>query len=735
MRNKSANLNLALLALLSLVHCSPGQSFPEVDLNQYEARVTLGLVSPGSRETEHTWFTVPPASGTQRALRMHSLHLPGMPERSSVQLRDLPMEDFSMEICFPLNENQLEHFTSPALRLAHIGEKWAIYLNGNKVFSNLNVAESRSRRALVYPLDIRHLLPGENCLLFHFRGDPVNLETGLYYGGPYKVVEYQTILANKSQSLELALISIYLAIGLFHTLFFLQKKRDRYNVYFGLFSIFMAAWLYSSSPLIYELLPQYAITLRIELLSLFLLLPSFGSFIQAAQGGLHSWFLRALWISHGIFIAALLWPSVNFIQDLITFWRILAILILIYFLIAIPARFWRYVRLFRIRYGMPESFKKAILNTVPGNLLVGTILVAIAGILDIVNASQGRGNQGIIGYVFLIFVGGSALRIANRLFFLNEMVENLNRKLRNNLAALNRTNSRLRISERRYRHLIDGSRDVILSLNSDGVILLASRASRLELGIGPEDLEGRPIESLIHSDPSDQYRTLEFFRERFEVFRKEKESLQMKIPVRSRNESQPALFQLTLQKMQGDEDWEILGRLMPLKEDYLLQFLQKEQLTFNLGNELIAVEELSQRLVRNLPRYIDISQTAMIRIGLREILINAIEHGNLAITFEEKSQELTAGNYSEFIALRQGDPRYRERTVTVDYNLDANGVIYRIQDQGVGFDHASLGKKLSVSESEALPLHGRGILITRNAFDLVEYNDRGNEVRLLKYFR
>ncbi|MCB1166199.1 MAG: ATP-binding protein, partial [Leptospiraceae bacterium] len=329
----------------------------------------------------------------------------------------------------------------------------------------------------------------------------------------------------------------------------------------------------------------------------------------------------------------------------------------------------------------------------------------------------------------------SALRIANRLLLLKDLVESLNRRLRQNLNQLNSTNTRLMASERRYRHLIDGSRDIILSLNKDGIIVLASRATRSELGVGPDELQGRHIETLIHGDPADQFRTLEFFRERFEVFQKEKESLQMKIPVVRRNETQPGQFQLTLQKMQSDQEVEVLGRLVSLKEDYLLQFLDKEQLTFSLGNELVAVEELSQRLVRNLTRYIDSSQAGMIRIGLREILINAIEHGNLAITYEEKSRELSTGNYSEFIALRQTHPDYRGRTATVDYNLDDSGVIYRIQDQGSGFNHDTLASRLAIPESGELPLHGRGIMITRNAFDLVEYNDKGNEVRLVKYFR
>lgn len=746
-----ANLLLAAcFSMLAGVACEqdpaaiePG---PQINLNEYPAYVRTGLHAvqdppgeePGrSQEQEESpapWTSLPPAPDQGRIIRIHALDLPGMPERSFPQWYSHPGEDFSILICFDLDERRLKGFRSPALHLAHIGEQWTIYLNGHLADRAEGTDHSLTRRDRVIPLDVRWLQEGKNCLMFHIRGDPLNMETGFYYGEPYRIAEYAEIQQDTSELFNLSLITLYLAIGLFHILLFLQKREEKYNLYFGLFSVLMALWLFSRTSVIYSFLPFYGLNLRLELAAVYLLLPVFASFVQGAQGGLHQFFLRTIWVFHGLLLLTLLFPT-NLIQDMVVIWRILAIVFLLYFLIIIPLRFWRYVRLFRVRMGTMNAIQKSLLNTVPGNLLIGTVLVILAGILDIVNASQGRGNHGITGYVFLIFVGGSALRIANRLLFLNEMVENLNRRLRYNLSELNKTNTRLSASERRYRHLIDGSRDIILSIDARGIIRLASRATRTELGLGPEELEGQHIESLIQGDPADQFRTLEFFRERFEVFRKEKENLQMKIPVRTRSVSQPAQFQLTLQKMQGERDWEILGRLVPLKEDYLLQFLQKEQLTFSLGNELIAVEELSQRLVRNIPRYVDPSHAGMIRIGLREILINAIEHGNLAITYEEKSRELSGGNYSEFIALRQSDPRFKDRTVTVDYNLDANGVIYRIRDQGPGFDHENLARKLVIPEDGDLPLHGRGIMITRNAFDLVEYNEKGNEVRLLKYFR
>lgn len=45
--------------------------------------------------------------------------------------------------------------------------------------------------------------------------------------------------------------------------------------------------------------------------------------------------------------------------------------------------------------------------------------------------------------------------------------------------------------------------------------------------------------------------------------------------------------------------------------------------------------------ILNLPKYLDKKTTNTIKLGLREIIINAIEHGNLNIGFEEKTQATT----------------------------------------------------------------------------------------------
>jgi len=51
--------------------------------------------------------------------------------------------------------------------------------------------------------------------------------------------------------------------------------------------------------------------------------------------------------------------------------------------------------------------------------------------------------------------------------------------------------------------------------------------------------------------------------------------------------------------------------------------------------------------------------------GNAELLINAVEHGNLGITYAEKGQLIAAGRWEEEVATRLRDPRFAARFVEV----------------------------------------------------------------------
>lgn len=119
----------------------------------------------------------------------------------------------------------------------------------------------------------------------------------------------------------------------------------------------------------------------------------------------------------------------------------------------------------------------------------------------------------------------------------------------------------------------------------------------------------------------------------------------------------------------------------------------------------------------------DAAQTAM---GLAELMINAVEHGNLEISYQEKSQLLQSGRWSEEIDNRLREPRYRSRFATLELERHADHVEFEITDMGQGFEWHRF---LDIHPSRAMDLHGRGIAIARRVcFDSVEYRGCGNVV-------
>lgn len=113
--------------------------------------------------------------------------------------------------------------------------------------------------------------------------------------------------------------------------------------------------------------------------------------------------------------------------------------------------------------------------------------------------------------------------------------------------------------------------------------------------------------------------------------------------------------------------------------------------------------------------------------GLVEILNNAVEHGNLGITYEEKGELLAAGRLRDELAARLQLPENRDRWATIDLERTADQVIFTVADHGVGFDWR---KYMEIDPSRAFDSHGRGIAFARLvSFDGLEYLGVGNTVR------
>jgi hypothetical protein len=113
--------------------------------------------------------------------------------------------------------------------------------------------------------------------------------------------------------------------------------------------------------------------------------------------------------------------------------------------------------------------------------------------------------------------------------------------------------------------------------------------------------------------------------------------------------------------------------------------------------------------------------------GLWELLINAVEHGNLDISYQEKSALLGSGQWQNEICRRLAAPDYADKQVTVQVELGAREVSYTITDQGHGFDPLPY---FEFEPGRATHAHGRGIAMARRlSFSSLEYFGNGNAVR------
>src|SRR5262249_48895716 len=121
-------------------------------------------------------------------------------------------------------------------------------------------------------------------------------------------------------------------------------------------------------------------------------------------------------------------------------------------------------------------------------------------------------------------------------------------------------------------------------------------------------------------------------------------------------------------------------------------------------------------------------------IALEEALLNAFCHGTLALPAEQVQEvraELSQGRVAACIQERWSQPSCRDSTVMVDIHISREEARFIIRDQGAGFARATVPERHDPKTLERG--RGRGLVLMRHFMDEVAFNDRGNEVTLVKY--
>lgn len=114
--------------------------------------------------------------------------------------------------------------------------------------------------------------------------------------------------------------------------------------------------------------------------------------------------------------------------------------------------------------------------------------------------------------------------------------------------------------------------------------------------------------------------------------------------------------------------------------------------------------------------------------GLSELMINAVEHGNLGVSYDEKGRINADGCWLEEIEKRQQLPENRDKWAEISFQQSESEITILIKDQGQGFDWSDY---LELNPDRAFDNHGRGIAMAKMlSFDNLEYLGCGNEVRV-----
>ncbi|MGN0739318.1 MAG: cyclic nucleotide-binding domain-containing protein [Treponema sp.] len=159
-------------------------------------------------------------------------------------------------------------------------------------------------------------------------------------------------------------------------------------------------------------------------------------------------------------------------------------------------------------------------------------------------------------------------------------------------------------------------------------------------------------------------------------------------------------------------------------------FEGEESGSFSFANDFLDIHFYSSFLVSYLYNTNKISAVDRfnLQMALSELLNNALEHGNLEISYEEKTKWMEEhGEIISLIEQKRSDPKYKNRKIEISYNLNKVLCTFSIKDDGNGFDWRKVLAKKSVPSIE---LHGRGIQLSSGLVEKLSYNDKGNEVTI-----
>ena len=442
------------LAALALLLCARAFA-QDLDLNASTAYVRRGFersfVASRPAPGDPNWAVIQPAEA--RDLMMRDVDFPGRPPLSKWALLPGGPEEYTVVIPFAAGL-ELLNLGDPALYLAHVGQAWELYLNGELLRSEFLERPGagylpRSLRGAVIPLDKRSLRYGENVLGFRIYGDRLDDRTGFNMKGPYLVGSARALSLRNREYIDLMLIGIYGFFALYHLILFALRPQFKGYLYFGLATAFLSVYLASRSLAASALILNAELLVRVEYVALFLMAPCFFAFIESLLYGRLS---KPTPFIAAAFAVLALGSQVFRREPFLIIWYFAALGSLVYYVGFVLGR--SFVHELKARRATPKEERRGglLFGSGSGTLLAGAAILALTVAADIYFVDSGI-EIALSKYAFFAFLLAAATALAARFADtfreLESMTLGLERAVRERTASLSAAaEEKTRINER-----------------------------------------------------------------------------------------------------------------------------------------------------------------------------------------------------------------------------------------------------------------------------------------------
>jgi len=262
---------------------------------------------------------------------------------------------------------------------------------------NGRIMEQHSERDIIIPINNNLLQKGKNVLVFRIVGDPTDYTTGFLYKTPYYFSDYDYITRRHSEIVQIIIISILSILGIYHFLFFAIFRENRYNLTCGIFSLGMGLYYLWRTHLIYQLIPNTAVVVKLEFFTVYFMILALMAYTDKLCNQRYSIVTKVYGVFCLILAVSQLFFSRTYGSETLIVWQ----------LVSIPAMVWIFIYnvvfpfIRELKNG--RKFADTLINTYPGNLLIAVAIIVLTVVIDLIDSFALHYSLDLTKYSMVIF--------------------------------------------------------------------------------------------------------------------------------------------------------------------------------------------------------------------------------------------------------------------------------------------------------------------------------------------